>query len=692
MPIYPAIVDAFPQSWTIFGHSYWQMAFGTRTQQGRADGMLRSLLYNQQFLNTVNHAQAGTRLSIPGDWGFGRVLNLVKGWTGGAGNLGNTAPYVVGGQGGSGGAYLLGFGMNDIGFNGQTPQNNLAYQHALRTVISRCRMSTLGAAGSNYPGGCGTFTPSGFSFVAWNGVNVYNGMCTGAGIYFSGTVTNSLTFTLPADYSGQTIAFCFTGQPSSASSTTSNVLTFSGTAGVTGTFNTDNILPSGAGIVCPVTVRVKTLTAANAGQTIVITYTTAGSSAEVFFDSWWLEADNAPPVIVCNTARLCDNPSGGTGFSGYTVYGSPTNTPAGSGASYTSATLAGITVASTPATIAVNSSWGLCVPGKLTCASGGGTVTISFTGVTGGSSPTLTGCTAAGGGSSYTGSPVSLIYAGPTDADVNVFNQSLYALIPEFDGMVQVADIDTPLNKAPAVFSFDGLHVNEAGSSKIAQAVVNAVNALQPTSPQGHAANLNPPFPVVTPLARPYVSGQFYTSDTAGGANGSPYTPVNGDMWALPLFWSSGVATWTQWCMEAVASGTATTIFMALYEDRMTQGYPCSMHVQPAASALSLPTTAVPFLSTTTAGVNGYLSQAVDPGLYWLVIKIIAAGTATLRTMKGPSMWVPNLSSAGAGGVTPCGWKLTGQGAAMMTARFPAGASAVDNVPMIGVKPLIAQS
>src|ERR1700735_2826033 len=112
------------------------MAFGTRTQQGRPDGMMRALLYNQQYLNTVNHAQAGTRLTIPGDYSFGRILNLVKGWTGGAGNLGNTAPYVVGGQGGSGGAYLLGYGINDMGFNGQQLINNLAYQNAMRTAIS----------------------------------------------------------------------------------------------------------------------------------------------------------------------------------------------------------------------------------------------------------------------------------------------------------------------------------------------------------------------------------------------------------------------------------------------------------------------------------------------------------------------------------------------------------------------------
>lgn len=677
MPLAQTIPPPVPQSWTIFGHSYFQMAFGTRTQQGRPDGAMRALLYNQQFLNVINHAQAGTRLAIQGDFGFGRVLNVVKGWTGGAGNLGNTAPYVVGGQGGSGGGYLIGYGINDVGFSGASVQNNTAYQHAMRTAISRCRMSTLGSTNAiNYPGGTGSFTTSGGWFTA----TASAGFATGGAANLLSTLAggNSVTITLPADYNGEVVAICVIGT-SNTTSGAQNLWTFSGTAGVTGTFTSDLILPQTSLSNCPVTKRIKNLTSANAGQTIVLTLTTLGGSGIGYFDSWWLEADNAPPVIVCNTARLCASPNG------YATYAT-TRTATG---------LSGTAVSSTPATIPITGTagqlpFGFSSAGTMTIPSAGGTVTITYAGIN--STPALTGCSASGGGGNYTSNTLS--YPGPTDADVTAFNTYLTSLAGEFDAMVQIADIDTALNKSPLFFCFDGLHMNELGAARMAQAILAAVQHLSPTSPAGQAANLNPPFPVITPMARPYVSGQYYTSDCFGGANGTAYTCVAGDMWALPIFVSSGVSAWAGWSMEMVATTSAApTVFFAVYEDRMMQGYPMSMHIQPAnSSALTLLAAPGVFTSTTTPGNNGYLNQAVDPGLYWLVVKIVTAGTCALRTCKGPSWLLPNLASTGGGGVTPCGWKLTGQGAGAMSGRFPSGAALVDNVPMIGVKPILAQS
>lgn len=679
MPLAPAVPPPVPQSWTIFGHSYFQMAFGTRTQQGRPDGYMRALLYNQQFLNVINHAQSGSRLAVQGDFGYGRVLNTVKGWTGGAGNLGNTAPYTVGGQGGSGGAYLLGWGINDVGFSGASAQNNAAYQHAMRTVISRCRMSTLGSTnGINYPGGTGSFATSG----GWFTGTASAGFATGGAANLLSTLSsgNSVTITLPADYAGETVAVCVIGT-SNTTSGAQNLWTLSGTAGVTGTFTSDLIMPQTSLNNVPVTKRITGLTSANAGQTIIVTGTTLGGSGVMYFDSWWLEADNPPPVIVCNTARLCSSPNG------YATY-SVTRTATG---------LSGTAVASTPATIPIAGTagqlpFGFASAGTMTIPSAGGTVTITYTGVN--STPALTGCSASGGSGNYTSN--TLTTPGPADADVIAFNGYLTSLIAEFDPMVQVADIDSALNKSAACFSFDGLHMNELGAARIGQAILAAVQRLAPTSPQGQAANLQQPFPVVTPMARPYVTGQWYTSDSFGGANGAAYTCVAGDMWALPVFVSSGVSAWTQWSMEMVAAtSVAPTVFVAVYEDRMMQGYPMSMHIQPAnVTPLALLAAPGVFTSTTTPGNNGYLSQAIDPGLYWLVVKIVTAGTCALRTCKGPSWLMPNLLSTGGSPApaAPCGWKLTGQGAGAMSGRFPSGAIASDNVPMIGVKPLLAQS
>jgi hypothetical protein len=267
------------------------------------------------------------------------------------------------------------------------------------------------------------------------------------------------------------------------------------------------------------------------------------------------------------------------------------------------------------------------------------------------------------------------------------FNTYLPGVVAQFDSMVQIADIDSVMNRSPALFCYDGIHANELGASRIATAVYQAFQRCLPTSPYGANANLQPPGPMITPLSRPYLTGRWYTSDSMGGANGTAYTPVIGDMWALPLFVTSGTAQWIQWCMEMVTASAAATVYLAVFDDRQMSGYPQWMHAQPAnnGTPLALGAAAGVFTSTTTAGNNGYLSQAIDPGLYWLVVKFITIGTCTIRTCKGPSLWVPNLTATGAGGTTPCGWYLSGQGTAVFQNRFPTGAVPSDNVPMIGV-------
>jgi hypothetical protein len=713
MPLAPAPATPVPANWTIFGHSYWQLAFGTRTQQGRLDGYFRNLLDVQQGLNVQNHSQAGSALINSGagssymglaDYSFGRVLQLVRGAGSTVSAVGSVSagyqgyPYVVGGWGGSGGAYLLGWGINDLGFNGNTPQFNTAYQHCLRAVISRCRIATMGSTGNNtgmWQGGTGTWANS----AGWGFSSQPQWSTSGANMLVSTTTGSTLTITLPADYAGETVACLFGASASNGIvGGTSNVITISGTAGLTGTFNTDNLMPSGTGNNIVVCKRFTTLTPAAASKTIIFTFTTAGSSTAMLFDSWWLEADDAPPVIVCNTARLCDNPynpyptvknAAFNGGGGYTTYQNTFTT--------TSITGGTTTVAACPSSLALTTiGLGLPTAGSATMVSSGGTVTITWTGqaYTSTSVLTLTGVSAAGGGGTFTTAVLS--FAGPTDADVSTFNSYLTSLAGEFDGMVQVADIDTALGKSNQFFSFDGLHPNEMGAARGAQAVLSAVSRLSPTSPAGAAAQIQTPFPVVTPISRPYLNGQWYTSDTFGGVSATTYTPVIGDMWALPFFVTSGAAYWTQWSMVEATASAAPTVFMAIYDDRQLQGYPVTMFAQPAnGTALSLLAAPGTFTSTTTAGTNGYLSNAMDPGLYWVVVKFATIGTCTFTTLHGPSLWLPNLSATGGSpgaGVSPCAWKLTGQGAgAIPTGRFPSGAVAADNPPLIGIKATIAQ-
>ena len=688
MPLAPAPVYPGPQYLTIFGHSYWELTFGTRTQQGRADGYLRRLMNVEQGTEVQNHAQPGQRLCINGDWGWARIFQVVKGFTTAtAGYLADSAPYNVGGWGGSGGAYLLGFGINDMGFNGQTALWNQVYANSMLAAISRLRMANLGYCGNNnYPNGVGGFAMSGWGYTAET-----SDKCTGSGLLYTTGSGNTITLTLPSDYNGEAIGLCFVVQPGGNGT---DAVTFSGTAGVTGTL-TFPAVPAVSLSWSPLLKRVTGLTAANAGQTIIITSTTVDAYTYLYFDSWWLEADTAPPVVVCNTARCCTNST--LGLNGYTAYQS----------TFTASGLSGTAVSSTPSTVSITSAnftFGLSSAGSMTIPSAGGTVTLSWTGTTitvGGTTTagTLTGVTVSGGSGNYSSN--TLTWNGPTAADVAIFNTYLSPVTSQFDSMVQIADMDTALGFGnAALFAYDGLHPNEAGASRVAASVTAAFSRLQATSPWGPAVNINPPCPTLAPLHRPYLSGQWYTSDTFGGnGTGTVYTAVAGDVWALPFFVTSGVSIWTQWSMQQLNTPTAApTIFAAIFDDRQNAGYPQWMVVQMANStALPLLTAAGTFNSTTTSGNNGYLTQAMDPGLYWFVVKIVTNGgatAATFATVHGPSFWVPNLTTAGASpgtGVFPCAWKLTGQGAGAMAGRFTTGAVAADNAPLIGVKTLLAQ-
>ena len=203
------------------------------------------------------------------------------------------------------------------------------------------------------------------------------------------------------------------------------------------------------------------------------------------------------------------------------------------------------------------------------------------------------------------------------------------------------------------------------------------------------------------------MTGQWYAPDAYGGVNASgtsEYTATSGDVFAVPFFISPGSTRIVQWSLThgATAASTAVTVFFAIFDDRAYQGLPHANAIAPAnGSALSVGTTGT-FTSTTTPGTNtGYISQALDLGLYWLMLKIVAVGSptpGTFRTVKGPSAYIPGLAAGGVPPTTggPCGWKATGLGTGVMPGTFmdmslagrpsPGGFTAVDNVPLIGLK------
>jgi hypothetical protein len=653
VPLIPA--PPFPVSyfWSFYGHSYYQGNFGTHGPAGRADSIMRSLFGLAPIAETKNHAMVGARATWNGNsqGGWTRLIQNEKG------NLVNPGyPDIC-----YDGAFFLGWGINDLGNAGNTAQHNTAYQHALRTCISRCRAARVWDDGN----AAFTYGTAGTGFAVQN----FQWETSSGDSYHSATVTTTATisWTVPADYHGGPIVFCFLSKPGVLGAT----FTFGGTAGITGTVSTSNILPaaSGAGRI-PVVRRITTLTAANAGQTITIAATAIDGGGSADFLGAWIESPYPPPVLVANTPKLQ-----ALGYANYTF-------------TYASS-LTGTAVASTPATITLASGTTLGLPtaGSVTCPSAGGTVTISWTGGPGTTLNTLTGVTHAGGSGNYSSS--TLTYAGPTDADVIAFNAVLPSLVAEFDAMVQIVDLDTAIGDDPVSLGTDGLHPSELGAARIADAFRVAAQRLNTTSAYGQASQMNVPNKALVPLYLPKLSGGWYTSPGCS-IPGTAYTPVAQDMFAIPFTCTSQGEVWIKWSMETLGGTVGATVFMGIYDDRSTSGLPKHIYSAPCATAITLPTGAAVYNSP-AAPTNGGLILGPDPGLYWLVVLFVTTGTGvTIRTVKGPSLIMPNLASTGGAATTVCGWKAAAAGTVLPASwpfPFDSGLNTMsDNCPMIGIQ------
>jgi hypothetical protein len=588
MPVTSSPVRPPPAYWRFYGHSYLAGSFGGRTQMARCDAILRNVLDIEQGLSIVNHAVVGSRLtfSVNNTGGWTRVFQNEIGWRFGTGGY----PYVS-----QNGAYFLGWGINDVGFNGQNTQNNTAYQNAMRAVISRCRMSTLydddAASGIAYGAG---FTSVPFSWDTSSG-NSYREATT--------TTSATVTITLPADYHGETVAICWLSKPGVLGGT----ITYSGTAGVTGTTSTSNILPATltAGRI-PVVRRITNLTAANAGQTIICTVTAIDAGGVVDFDGFWLESAFPPPVLVCNTARLTT--------AGYTAY-----------------------------------------------------------------------------------------VSGIGDADVVTFNAVLTSLAAEFDGMVQIVDIDSAINKDALALQSDGLHPSELGAARIADATLTALARINPASAYGPSSQLNVPNLALTPVMAPKISGFWYTSPAYGTPPTTGCAATAGDLTATPIYISEGNDRLANWSVETLTGTTAATVMFGIYDDHGFSGGPKYLFANPCATAVTLLTGAGVFNSAGSG--NGSLGNLlVEPGLYWLAMLVVTAGTGsvTFRSLKGPCDFMPNMTTGGQYGTTPSvgvttasgtpvGWKATGVATTAMPTTWPFPNAPTLNVvadylPALGVK------
>lgn len=562
--------DIVPTRWTIFGHSYTNWVNGVTFQTGRTDALFRGAL-NVPWSNWANFGVSGALLCKEGrsTGGWARVMQEVT-------RPMHGAPYYP-----DGGGTALIIGLNDTGALAGSTQAQIraTYQLVLTAVISRMRSSVVFENDFSV----GTRTTYGAGFTSQTGTSDYS---SGSSVHKATSTTNAtVTMTLPSDYAGEPVAVQWIAQAGA----TNGTVTYSGTAGVTGSLTLTNAVQSGAGTHVPVVSRFTNLTAANAGQTIVATVSSVDSGGAVLFDCWSLEAKQPPPVIVANVARVVN-------YSGY--------------------------------------------------ANGIG------------------------------------------DADVTALNNTIAASVASFgDGMVQVADIDSAINKTALWFAGDGFHPNELGAAAAAGAMRDAVRRLTPSVTATPALNMTVSTPIAGAVRRPRQSGLWYSAE---GPTTTTITPTAQDLYAAPFIVTESREQYTRIATRVAVGGTvAGTIRWGIYDDPKWVGYPqCLVSEATGASgALSLGTTAG--MVQNPASGNGSIFWCLDPGLYWLCVKIITAGTGqTLECVVGPDTHgiLPLLNPGDLSNLTtPMGWVIGGQGTGALPTVWPSGGFVVARFPKMGL-------
>lgn len=274
------------------------------------------------------------------------------------------------------------------------------------------------------------------------------------------------------------------------------------------------------------------------------------------------------------------------------------------------------------------------------------------------------------------------------DGDVNTLNGNLRTLVAEFDGMVQIADMDGAIGKTAAYLFSDGLHPNELGAARIVDAIHVAIRNLKPTGTSPTSC-LNPSAPRTGPALRPRVSGSWYAMDYS--AMGT-YTFVSGDLFAMPVWVTQGREFWNRLCVESTTSGGGTaTLRWGLYDDVGWSGYPRELVNEATAGGVFTLTTGTGAKMSPTSG-GGSFNWVLDPGLYWLAMKVATASTQVIRTATGANGVMPNVLSTGLGAAdasVPNCYKLTGQGTGALASQFPASATATVGAPLLSFQVFI---
>ncbi len=192
------------------------------------------------------------------------------------------------------------WGINDLNTYGSSSQYRTAYQHALRTVISRFRAAAVfenDDSTVSYSGSGGSHWTS----TASTTINSGNNYAT------TSTLNDTFTISVPSSFEGGTIALGFIGRSGTTGGTVS--VTVDGSAA--GSISTSNITADGNR--CGMVLRLTSLS--SGAHTIVGTVTSLDASGSVEFDYWTIETPYPNPVILTNIAKLNSYSGSGIGAS-----------------------------------------------------------------------------------------------------------------------------------------------------------------------------------------------------------------------------------------------------------------------------------------------------------------------------------------------------------------------------------------
>lgn len=662
----------------LFGHSFFSQPVGTGAtvasittdQTGEMTNILASAL-NITPTNMRNHAVTSSVLSQPGrnQCGFARVLADIQ-------RKRKTYPFVR-----QGGMYIGCWGINDIGHNGVGGNVPARFKDSLRAFISRARSSATYLAGDGAPW---TF---GVAYAA--AASTFLNYTSGKAMRATATSGGTATFTIPLGYKGEPIGFAVL----CSSGATGGDITWGGTVknttGITGVVtSTDS---GGVGgqyglIVKRFTAAANGLSAKNAGQTITLTVSRVSASGEVIIDSAWIEASKPDPVVVCNIPKLPARK--------YTIaFGDVATTSASTTitsniAQFATATDVGNAITETDTQGAFTAGKTIASVTNATTAVLSAAAAASRTAVEVTLDRTLIGYTQYSGNANFAAATVASHAA--ADADVVTANDWITSVVAEFDSMVQIADFDAAIggdaNLPSNVYTWfalvDGLHPNELGNMRCANAMFDAIEKLKASDPVD-LSNLELPgipAPASGSMRRPHRVGQYWTAEF-GGIGTTTALSTAGQMWAIPLPVTEPAEKWQQ--LAIYQSNAPTTsggnVRAGIYDDLGWDGYPNTLVIEANGSSA--------FAMGTTSGIKsiGFFGWNMRPGLYWLVFKVDSLGTtaSNVAYINGPNPIMPSVGNGGNTGGNYIGYQLTGQTAGALPQTFPTGGTLVTTAPML---------